>query len=63
MNRQPLVWKEPTTPLWVLCSKTNAGQKALVYGATGAIGSAYVQFLKYYEVLLQPFVAVRTVNW
>jgi len=24
------------------------GQKALVYGATGAIGSAYVQFLKYY---------------
>jgi len=27
-----------------------AGQKALVYGATGAIGSAYVQFLKYYAV-------------
>ena len=27
-----------------------AGQKALVYGATGAIGSAYVQFLKYYDV-------------
>jgi NADPH:quinone reductase-like Zn-dependent oxidoreductase len=24
------------------------GQKALVYGATGAIGSAYVQYLKYY---------------
>src|SRR5205085_1633593 len=24
------------------------GQKALVYGATGAIGLAYVQFLKYY---------------
>src|SRR5262245_25156197 len=24
------------------------GQKALVYGATGAIGTAYVQFLKYY---------------
>jgi NADPH:quinone reductase-like Zn-dependent oxidoreductase len=24
------------------------GQKALVYGATGAIGSSYVQFLKYY---------------
>ena len=28
--------------------KPKAGQKALVYGATGAIGSAYVQFLKYY---------------
>ena len=24
------------------------GQKALVYGAPGAIGSAYIQFLKYY---------------
>ena len=28
--------------------KPAAGQKALVYGATGAIGSADVQFLKYY---------------
>lgn len=27
-----------------------AGQKALVYGATGAIGSSYIQFLKYYNV-------------
>lgn len=27
--------------------KPSAGQKTLVYGATGAIGSAYVQFLKY----------------
>lgn len=30
--------------------KPAAGQKALVYGATGAIGSAYVQFFKYYDV-------------
>lgn len=28
--------------------KPKAGQKAMVYGATGAIGTAYVQFLKYY---------------
>src|SRR5215213_9762149 len=28
--------------------KPKSGQKALVYGATGAIGSSYVQFLKYY---------------
>ena len=26
------------------------GQKALVYGATGAIGSSYVQFFKYFKV-------------
>ncbi len=30
--------------------KPSAGQKALVYGATGAIGSAYVQFFKYHKV-------------
>ena len=30
--------------------KPTAGQKALVYGATGAIGSSYVQFFKYYNV-------------
>jgi len=30
--------------------KPDAGKNALVYGATGAIGSAYVQFLKYYGV-------------
>lgn len=30
--------------------KPSAGQRALVYGATGAIGSAYVQLLKYHGV-------------
>jgi NADPH:quinone reductase-like Zn-dependent oxidoreductase len=29
-----------------------AGQKALIYGATGAIGSAYIQFLKFYGVYI-----------
>ena len=30
--------------------KPKRGQKALVYGATGAIGTSYLQFLKYYGV-------------
>ena len=30
--------------------KPVAGQKALVYGATGAIGSAYVQYFKFFNV-------------
>jgi NADPH:quinone reductase-like Zn-dependent oxidoreductase len=34
----------------VLGSKPQAGQKAMVYGASGAIGSAYVQFFKSYGV-------------
>ena len=32
----------------LLYMKPQAGKKALVYGATGAIGSSQVQFLKYY---------------
>jgi NADPH:quinone reductase-like Zn-dependent oxidoreductase len=39
---------------YALCAiqpiKLEAGQKALVIGATGAIGSSYVQFLKHYGV-------------
>jgi NADPH:quinone reductase-like Zn-dependent oxidoreductase len=34
----------------ILILNPKAGQKALVYGATGAIGSADVQFLKYFGV-------------
>ena len=34
----------------ILQLKPSTGQKALVYGATGAIGSAYLQYLKYYGV-------------
>jgi len=36
----------------VLGLKPTMGQKALVYGATGAIGSAYVQVLKYFGVYI-----------
>jgi len=34
----------------ILHIKPTRGQNALVYGATGAIGSAYVQYLSYYNV-------------
>lgn len=34
----------------VLQLKPSAGQKALVFGATGAIGSAYVQFFRHFQV-------------
>lgn len=34
----------------VLGSKPQAGQKAMVYGASGAIGCAYVQLLKSFDV-------------
>jgi len=36
----------------VMQLKPKAGQKALVYGATGAIGSSYVQYLKYFGCLM-----------
>jgi len=42
--------------------KPKAGQKALVYGATGAIGSAYVQFLKYYGVYVTAVCAGENVD-
>jgi len=48
--------------------KPKAGEKALVYGATGAIGTAYVQLLKYYGVYVtavcenKNFVLVRSLG-
>jgi NADPH:quinone reductase-like Zn-dependent oxidoreductase len=36
----------------ILGLKPTAGQKALVYGATGAIGSSYVQFLRNYGLYI-----------
>ena len=51
MKKQQLVWKEHFMLLHEsIRLKPKPGQKALVYGATGAIGSSYVQFLKYYGV-------------
>ena len=51
MMRQQLVWKEQfAVAAQINPLKPTPGQKALVYGATGAIGSSYVQFLKFYGV-------------
>lgn len=36
----------------IRASKISSGQKALVYGATGAIGSAAVQLLRYFGVIV-----------
>jgi len=36
----------------ILHLRPRPGQKALVYGATGAIGTSFVQFLRYYDVYI-----------
>jgi NADPH:quinone reductase-like Zn-dependent oxidoreductase len=36
----------------ILHLRPRQGQKALVYGATGAIGTSFVQFLRYYDVYI-----------
>src|SRR5687767_12417015 len=39
-----------------------AGEKAMIYGATGAIGSAYVQFFKYYGVYVTAVCGAENFN-
>src|SRR5665811_1422711 len=47
MSRPLPVWRVRTMPLsHIKAAKIQSGQDVLVYGATGAIGSAAVQLLK-----------------